>query len=97
MENEFQFASYDDPFPLTLTTEDPHSETAPNVFDTRDFNSFAAAAEENANSRIWLGVHFRYDAEDGLETGRNVADHVAETRLRWAKTCAGWSCTTPIP
>ena len=96
LENEFQFADYDDPFPLTLTTEDPHAKTD-DVFDTRMFDSFAEAAEENAASRIWLGVHYPMDAEGGLVTGRHVGDQVTSTRLRWAQTCAAWACTTAIP
>lgn len=96
LENEFKHADFDDPFPLTLTTEDPHSEIATNVFDTRVFDSFAEAAEENASSRIWLGVHYRIDAEGGLATGRSVADHVSEHALRWRQGCVGWACAEPI-
>jgi len=100
MENEFAFADdHTNPFPLTLSTEDPHSKLpAPAIgFRSRTFGSFAAAAEENAASRIWLGVHYPFDASDGLATGRAVAGRVTSTRLRPAKTCASWSCATAIP
>jgi hypothetical protein len=92
MENEFEGVQHTNPFPLMLTTEDPHA-----VGVTRSFGSFAEAGEENAESRIWLGVHYRVDAEDGLTAGRGVADHVDATRLRPAQTCAGWACADPIP
>jgi membrane-associated phospholipid phosphatase len=35
----------------------------------RSFNSFNEMAEENAYSRIWLGVHWRMDCEEGLRLG----------------------------
>ena len=96
LENEFRFADYSDPFPLTLTTEDPHAKTG-GVSDTRSFDSFAEAAEENAASRIWLGVHYPMDAEGGLVTGRHVGDQVTSTKLRWRQRCAAWTCATAIP
>lgn len=35
----------------------------------RSFNSFADMAYENAISRLYLGVHYRMDAEEGLRMG----------------------------
>jgi hypothetical protein len=35
----------------------------------RSFNSFYEMAEENALSRIPLGVHWRMDCEEGLRLG----------------------------
>ncbi|MEU8005073.1 vanadium-dependent haloperoxidase [Catellatospora sp. NPDC049111] len=55
----------------TATTEDPHA-----VGVVRAFTSISAAATENALSRIYLGVHYRFDADFGLATGDSVADHV---------------------
>jgi hypothetical protein len=49
----------------------------------RVFTSFAQAGEENAYSRIPLGVHFRMDCEVGLELGRLAAQRVLE--LPWKK------------
>lgn len=92
MENEFEGVTHTYPFPLELTTEDPHA-----VAPARSFLSFSQAGEENADSRIFLGVHYGVDAEDGLGVGRAVADHVDDTRLRPRQTCAGWTCATAIP
>lgn len=39
---------------------------------SRGFNSFEQAAEEAANSRLWGGIHFKFDNDDGLVTGRAV-------------------------
>ncbi|MCY0933139.1 vanadium-dependent haloperoxidase [Streptomyces sp. H34-S4] len=60
-----------------LTTDEP---LAP--VKTRHFTSFSAAAKEDADSRVWLGVHFPWDATDGLALGEKVADQVFTTQLR---------------
>jgi hypothetical protein len=46
-------------------------------------------AEENALSRLWAGVHYRFDNDAGLEMGRTVARYLMEMegkgalRRRW--------------
>ena len=39
---------------------------------TRSFTSFSQAAQENANSRVYAGIHFRSACEDGMQMGRKV-------------------------
>ena len=39
---------------------------------SRSFTSFEQAAAEAANSRLWGGIHYKFDNDDGLETGRAV-------------------------
>lgn len=60
-----------------MTTDEPRSPVK-----SRHFTSFSAAAREDAYSRVWLGVHFPWDAEDGLTLGDKIANHVFTTRLR---------------
>jgi hypothetical protein len=48
---------------------------------TRSFTSFTQAAQENANSRIYGGIHFRYANEAGLKVGYQIATHVTTTYL----------------
>ncbi len=43
---------------------------------TRTFHSFSEAAMENALSRVWLGVHFEWDALDGNTLGYQVGDYI---------------------
>jgi hypothetical protein len=62
---------------FTAATDDPHA-----VGVTRTFTSFTAAATENARSRIYLGVHYQFDATDGSATGFNIANHVYNNYLR---------------
>ncbi|MCM0675873.1 phosphatase PAP2 family protein [Micromonospora phytophila] len=61
----------------TATTEDPHA-----VGVTRTFNTFTAAAVENARSRVYLGVHYQWDGDNGVAAGDAVAGHVYANRLR---------------
>jgi hypothetical protein len=42
----------------------------------RTFSSFSQAARENADSRIYLGIHWQFDADQGLIQGTKVADWV---------------------
>ena len=42
----------------------------------RRFKTLAQAEEENAHSRIYLGIHWSFDAIQGVAQGNKVADHV---------------------
>ncbi|MER0240508.1 vanadium-dependent haloperoxidase [Streptomyces sp. HSW2009] len=48
---------------------------------TRRFTTISAATSENAISRLYLGVHYRWDAEQGLAAGERVARQVTDTFL----------------
>ena len=56
------------------------SATLPGV--TRRFANVGAAAVENANSRVFVGYHFRYATEVGLAQGAAVGAYVAFNALR---------------
>jgi hypothetical protein len=43
---------------------------------TRSFDSFAAAAAEAGQSRIYGGIHYQFDNQNGQQLGRNVADYI---------------------
>jgi PAP2 superfamily len=59
---------------LTVT-----SEVLPGV--TRTFATLSAAANEATLSRIFAGVHFRFDLTRGAQLGRRVADFVVDNFL----------------
>lgn len=40
--------------------------------DTRCFGGIGLAAQDAANSRLWGGIHFRFDNEIGLSTGQAI-------------------------
>jgi hypothetical protein len=48
----------------------------------RTFGSFSQAAQENGQSRIYLGVHWGFDRDEGIKSGRNVADYVFDNFLQ---------------
>ena len=49
----------------------------------RTFNSFYDMANENAESRIWLGVHWRMDSEEGLRLGYLTGQRVNDLPFTW--------------
>ncbi|HEY7314205.1 MAG TPA: phosphatase PAP2 family protein [Gemmataceae bacterium] len=55
------------------------SEGTPGV--TRSYAGFWAAAEEAGRSRIYGGIHYEFDNQEGLRTGRDLADHIARRFL----------------
>jgi len=48
---------------------------------TRSFDSFLDAAAECAASRVYLGIHFRYDSDAGFDLGRQVGQNVVDELL----------------
>ncbi len=54
------------------------SNSQPRALVERSFDSLTEAKVENAQSRIYLGIHWRFDADDGIKTGDEVADNVFE-------------------
>src|SRR5262249_9356234 len=68
-------------------TRDANGEVRPLV--ARTFDSLTEAKVENAQSRIYLGIHWRFDADEGIRTGDQVAAYVFETFLRTRNTGEG--------
>ncbi|MFI2646884.1 vanadium-dependent haloperoxidase [Micromonospora fulviviridis] len=66
-----------DAFRFVGTTEDPHASGV-----LRSFTGFSAAATENARSRVYLGVHYQFDADGGMSSGSALANHVTGNFLR---------------
>ena len=48
---------------------------------TREFSRFSDAAMECGLSRVYLGIHFRYDSTEGVALGQKVGSHVIEKAL----------------
>jgi 6-phosphogluconolactonase (cycloisomerase 2 family) len=63
---------------FTATTEDPNLPAGV----TRTFNSFTEAARENARSRIYNGVHFQWDGDNGFLSGSALGEFVYANVLR---------------
>jgi hypothetical protein len=48
----------------------------------RSYDSFSEAADENAVSRILIGIHFRRAVEEGVQHGRKIAKRAANLFLK---------------
>src|SRR5262249_49312521 len=51
----------------------------------RTFTSFSQAEQENAQSRIYLGIHWQFDADNGIASGNGIADYIFNNLLRPVK------------
>lgn len=74
-------------YKFTMTTETvdkagPLSEKIKMNPPTRSFNSFSEAGLEAAMSRVYLGIHFRYDSEEGHRLGTKIGDYSNENYLK---------------
>jgi membrane-associated phospholipid phosphatase len=56
------------------------SDDTPGVF--RTYERFSDAARENGRSRIFLGVHFQFDADDGYSSGTLLGEYIVQNHLR---------------
>ena len=59
----------------------PLSEKIPMRPATRSFDSFSEAARECAWSRVYLGIHFRYDSIEGNRLGTRIGRYIVRTML----------------
>jgi hypothetical protein len=48
----------------------------------RTYHSFSQAAFENAESRIYLGIHWSFDRDEGIKCGNAVANYVFDNFLQ---------------
>lgn len=48
----------------------------------RSFDSLSEAAAENAASRVFLGIHWRFDLTESVDLGNRIADFVYNNTLR---------------
>jgi hypothetical protein len=57
-------------------TDNSHKGNRAFYSDPRSYDSFHEMSQENAKSRMYLGVHFRKDCEDGLHLGSEVGSKI---------------------
>lgn len=74
-------------YKFTMTTEEvdragPFSEKIKMVPPTRSFNNFSEAGLEAAMSRVYLGIHFRYDSEEGYKLGTKIGQYANDNFLK---------------
>ena len=64
---------------LNGVTTDAYGHVRP--LKPRKFHRLSDAAAENARSRMYLGIHWQFDADEGMKSGTAVADHVFHSIL----------------
>jgi hypothetical protein len=76
-----------DEVPFTVATdeyntlaEDQNGDPVP--LDPRSFSRFSEAAEENGQSRIYLGIHYHFDKVEGIQSGYMIADYIFQNALK---------------
>jgi hypothetical protein len=47
----------------------------------RTFNSFEEMSNENAISRVFMGVHWRFDCDEGLRLGSLIGKEIAAIQV----------------
>jgi hypothetical protein len=52
---------------------------------TRSFNSFSQAAQENGDSRVYAGIHFRSAVQDGIKQGDQIGRRAFDLFLQTHK------------
>ncbi|WP_206513019.1 vanadium-dependent haloperoxidase [Larkinella soli] len=62
-------------FTMTSNTADPSN-------PKRSFTSFSQAAKENADSRVMVGIHFRFSCNAGLDLGAKVGQWTVSNYLK---------------
>ncbi len=76
-----------DAYAFTMTTKEvdqagPFSGKIAMDPPTRTFDSFSQAGMEAAMSRVYLGIHFRYDSEEGYQLGARIGDYASTNFLK---------------
>ncbi len=59
----------------------PFQLTSAQTGTTRSYASFSEAHDENGRSRVFLGVHWSFDDQEGQTLGQRVADHIWDRSL----------------
>ncbi len=70
---------------ITVLGDAPFTMSSPTAVPadaTRSFSSFSEAADENADSRVMAGIHFRFACSAGQKLGDDVGRYIVENQLR---------------
>lgn len=62
------------------------SSTADPADAKRSFKTFTEAATENADSRVYAGLHFRFSCDIGLILGKQIGDYTLSHKLKHKAT-----------
>jgi len=76
-----------DSVPFTFVSDElngvtPGNDGIPRPKRPRSYSSLSQAEEENGQSRIYLGIHWKQDKVEGIRMGRTVANYVFRNIFR---------------
>lgn len=76
-----------DEIPFTFTSDELNGVTTDNLgsvrpLSPRSFARLSDATAENAQSRIYLGIHWQFDATEGIAMGTAIAEEIFEHALQ---------------
>jgi hypothetical protein len=76
-----------DDMPFTFMSDEMNGVTTDNLGNVRpaiprSFAHFSDAMEENGQSRIYLGIHWKFDKTEGIEMGKKIADYIFANELK---------------
>ena len=76
-----------DEIPFTFVSDELNGVTTDHLgnvrpLSPRSFDTLSEATAENAQSRIYLGIHWQFDATEGIAMGNSIADYTYENYLR---------------
>ena len=95
-----QFWPDDTSFEFTSDEFNGHNRPAGNgdvrEWKPRTFTSFTQAEAENARSRVYLGVHWQFDADAGVAEGREVGFYAFNNALQCLNKDSGLPEACPI-
>jgi hypothetical protein len=64
------------------TTFSVTTSTAENPSLARTYSRFSTASDENSDSRVFAGIHFRFAVDKGQEMGEDIGNHTYDNFLR---------------
>jgi len=72
---------------FTFTSDELNGVTTDNKGNVRPlkprtFQNLDQAIKENADSRVYLGVHWRFDQDEGMRMGEKIAEYVFQNSLK---------------
>ena len=76
------FGTDDVSFTACSTTVPPGGTCTDATPVIRSYSSFTQAADENAVSRIYIGIHFRKAVETGVHHGRRIAAYAVHQFMK---------------
>jgi hypothetical protein len=85
--DDVPFTFVSDEFNGITTNGEPNAngicEVRPRV--ERNYSKFSEASLENALSRVYLGIHWRFDCIDGMKSGEHVGTYIYDNILQLIK------------